>query len=330
MPGTPYRPCGDPAAIRPPAPSPDRGRRLVAFGALGLAVGAGALLLGLLNLLLPFAGRLLPEGTAPPPDWRAAATGALTWALIGAAFLWAGVGSMRCRPWARSVMLTLAWSWLLFGLILLVMSWFLLDGLLLQAGSAGDELPPGALGIARLLMLAVVTAGGVVLPLLFVWAYSGDDVRRTCEARHPGADWAAHCPPPVLGLSLGLAACAILGLPMALHAAVPLFGRVVTGFPGAALVLAGSAACLWLARETYRLRRAGFWGTVLFVIGIGASTMATFGVTDPADFLVAYGLPPEQALGMQGAGPAILWATGLVTVASLAYMAAVWRHFAAR
>jgi hypothetical protein len=303
----------------------DLARRLAFFGVLSILVGVGALAMAALNLALPWLVRLAPGVQAA--GWRVAAAGALTWGLIAALLVWAGIGSLRCRRWTRSVMLVLAWSWLLCGSLMLAVAWWLLDDLLLAA-SGGDPraLSDDVATVAKAVMLAALGGGGVALPALFVWAYQDPAILDTCARRHPAADWTADCPVPVLGLSLGLAACGLFALPLALHAVVPFFG-IVRGAPAVLLVLGGAAACLWLGRATYRREPAGLWGTAALLLALGAALVATFARGGTGELLVAYGFAAEQAAGLTDAGPLFAWGSAVLTVASLGYLVAVRRHF---
>jgi hypothetical protein len=278
-----------------------------------------------LNLALPWLARVAPG--VQTADGRVAAAGALTWGLIAALMVWAGIGSLRCRRWTRPVMLVLAWSWLLCGSVMLAVAVWLIDDLLVAA-AGGDPraLTDDLASVVKAVMFAALGGGGVALPALFVRAYHDPAILDTCAARDPSPDWTARCPLPVLGLSLGLAACGLFALPLALHAVVPFFG-IVRGAPAVLLVLGGAAACLWLARATYRLEPAGLWGTAALLLALGAAMVATFARGGTGDLLVAYGFAAEQAASLTGAGPLFAWGSALLTVASLGYLVAVRKHF---
>ena len=150
-------------------------------------------------------------------------------------------------------MLTLAWTWLLGGIGAL----FLLPARVDAAFGLAQPGAPALPFVVRAVVLGVAAVVGVVVPALFVWVYNDRHLQRTCEAHDPTPDWTARCPPAVLGLSVGLAACGVIGVLGALRPAVPVFGTLLTGWPGAAASIAGAGICFWLARETYRLTPAG-------------------------------------------------------------------------
>lgn len=309
----------------------DRSFRLRLFGLLTLLVGLLCFLLALLHLVaLPFAQRL-PGAEGLATDTRAFVMGALVYLLLGAAFVLIGRGSMRKRRWVRPMMLTLAWAWLLGGLLVLAFLPGLTDGALATAGEQVDA--PGVFAGIKLFVLALGALAGVVAPATLIWAYRDRDLLRTCEAYDPAPAWTDRCPASVLGLSVSLVAAAALALPLALHPAVPWFGRVVTGWPGGLLILGGAGASVVLARWTYALRPAGWWGSGALLLLTGFSTLITIVRVGPAALYAELGYS-EQALEMLGRTGSLSkgwngWATALLTLASLAYMAGIRKHFAA-
>ena len=123
----------------------DRSTRLVLFGALSVAIGGICVLFGLLYVGLALtSGRLLGAET-PPVEPRAYVMGATIYFLLGGAFVWLGIGSMRRKRWVRSLMLTLAWTWLLSGASVLVLLPGLLDGATSMPGIALDQTLVGAI-----------------------------------------------------------------------------------------------------------------------------------------------------------------------------------------
>jgi hypothetical protein len=319
---------------RPPEPAPpfeDRGVRLRLFGSLAILAGCALVLLGLLHLLPLLGAGGMPAAETGLADGRTYAMGALLYALLGGAFVWIGAGSVRMRRWARPLMLTLAWTWLLGGVCVL----FLLPGLLdLALGVSlpgAPALDPAVAGLVKLVLMIGTAVFGVAVPALFVWAYHDRGVRLTCEAHDPRPDWTERCPPAVLGLSLGLGACGILALLTALRPVVPLFGALLTGAPAVASLLAGAGLCLWLARETYALRVRGWWVATAFLVLIGVSTWLTLWRAEPAELFRAMGYP-EDWLGSGDArfGTVATWLTAVLTVLTVVFMVRIRKHFGER
>jgi len=275
----------------------------------------------------PLATRLGLAGLEIDPAGQA--MGAATWGLLGLAFGWAGLGAVRKRRWSRLVLLTLAWGWLLGGALTLLLLPAALEAALSVTVTEG---PPGLATAARTVALGVGAALLVALPALFVLALHERDLRLTLEAADQDPGWTARCPPAVLGLSLSLAATALFSLPLAFRPVVPWFGRLVTGLPGLGLLLAGAAGCAWLARATYLLRSAGWWGATAATALAGASLLWTLRAVAPGAWPAALGYTGEQAALVEAlfAGPAATSAASAALALGLAYMLAVRRHFGRR
>jgi hypothetical protein len=305
----------------------DRSSRLTLFGALSILAGGGCLLLGLLHVaLLLGAGRHLGVQV----DARAHLSGALLYALLGGAFIWIGGGSVRKRRWARPLMLTLAWTWLLGGLSVLLLLPGLVDIALGTAVANATPPDPSVVGLAKIVLMLVAGFVGVVVPASFVWVYNDRHLRLTCEAHDPEPDWTQSCPPSVLGLSIGLAACGGVALLMTLRPAVPLFGWLATGWPAVLSLLVGAGACLWLARETFALRASGWWITTVFLVLVGVSTWLTLVRVQPDELFRAMGYPEDSLpSGDSTFGHVATWLTVVFTLLTVAYMVGIRKHFTA-
>ncbi len=302
----------------------DLGGRLTVFGALIVMFGALTTLVGILS---PLAAKLLAGPDTPAPDPWSVATAIVLYAMLGAGLIWAGIGSIRQRRWVRSIMLTLGWSWLLFGLMSFLMTLGMLDRIL-EAAQRNEPLPAEVAWIVKLVTVGLVVVLGVALPTAVLVAYRDRDVLATCMARHPQPDWSEHLPPTVMGLGVGWSATALLGLPMALQPAVPLFGGLLTGWAGTWSLLAASALFAFVAREVFRMRPSGWWGSTLSMVLIGVSTAWTFARVDLAEFLRAMHYPEEQVRMMAVSRSFLVGATVVLTLLSLVYMALIRHHFA--
>ena len=297
----------------------DRSRRLVLFGALSVAIGGSVVLFGLLYLVLALtSGRLL--GTeAPLLEPRSYLAGALLYFLLGSAFAWLGIGSVRRKRLVRPLMLTLAWTWLLSGASALALMPGLLGGVLMTDAALDETL----VGAIKLVLLVAGALFGVILPALYVVVYQDRYLRMTCEVYDPECAWTERCPPAVLGLSVGLGACGVIAVLLVLRPVVPLFGWLVTGWAGAALQLIGAGLCFWLARKIYEQNMAGWWATTLFLTLTGVSTWLTLVRVDPAEWYRAMGYPDELAQAVTLGSTIPAWLTIAVTFFTLVYMASM-------
>jgi hypothetical protein len=321
----------DDTSSSPPAYR-DRSGRLAVFGLLTALLGGAALLFALLNLALPVLGRLLPGQLGLGSEPRTALMGFLTYGLIGGILIWAGVGSLRKRRWVRPVMLTVAWTWLILGLLSVALAVVLFDDLL-RLGSLAEPVPSEVILIVKTVVLGILAVGGLLLPALLILIYRDEQIRLTCERYDPRPAWTDLCPDSVLALSMLLWVAAALLLPMALQPAVPLFGVLVTGWWGAALLVLGALISAWLARAVYRLSMAAWWITTVVLVLAGLSVAVTFQIVEPGEYYRAIGYPeaasedlptPERFWKL-----ATVWSTVALTLVSVIYMIAIRRHFSA-
>jgi hypothetical protein len=296
----------------------DCGLRLTLFGVAAIVVGAGFLLLGLLQLALA----LVEPAIETPSAWA----GVALHALIALVLVASGIGSIFRRRWVRPVMLLVSGTWILVGVMA---TWFAVrlgPDLALAAGVGPGE--PAAV-VLRAVTVAVAGGLGVLLPAAFFWAYRDPRVQIACDrSDRRGSD---RCPAEVLTLSAALAAGALLSLPMLARPVVPVFGHLVTGWAGRLALGAGIVACGVLAWSTYRLRVEGFWATLALLILLGLTTVWTFARVDPLDVYRLLGYPDDWLERLPSIGSATRTATQLgavgLTVGGVAWVLRLRRHF---
>lgn len=288
----------NPRSIRPAVDFRDRSPGLVIFGAAQILMGIGW------ASLIPLT--LIAAALSPILELHVVLSSLALYLLIAGVFVILGVGSIRARPWAAALSLSLAWVWLITGAATMVLSWWLLPGFWFQLG-AGSGLDPGA---ARMLALAVnlgLSLIYVVLPGAFVLFYRSPNVTATCRLRNPQPDWTQRCPPRLLALAV---AFALGGLSLVVVPAYgfvfPFFGRVLSGAAGAACWMVVFVLSCALARGTCR-REPWAWWTAVAAAGVGGvSSGMTFAVADPGELLLG-GLLPEQRGLLEDLWPASPW-----------------------
>ena len=133
-------------------------------------------------------------------------------------------------------MLIFGWSWLVTGILSLVLVAYTVPRALAQLPQM-SELPEGAGASILAGTLAVFGVFLVILPAVLVFFYRSRHVRATCEAHSPGPDWTEACPLSVLTLALWLLVGALFmfASPVAIRGAIPFFGRILSGGIGLAL-----------------------------------------------------------------------------------------------
>ncbi len=308
------------------SPFRDRTVRLQFFGVLTVLCGTAWILIGLLPLLLPLVGPISAASDLPSLLMSVA-----TNALLGGVLIGVGIGSMRRRRWVQPMMLIIAWTWLIGGVLSTALVVPLLDNVLALASGSGASPEPREVLVFKSLFTGVVVTLGILLPALYIWAYRERDVLRTCEIANPAPAWTERCPSTVLGLSVMLGAAAVLCLPLAFKPVVPWFGRLLTGWTGALFLLLGAVGALWLARSTFRLSMAGWWSTTLLMTVLGFSVTVTFLWIEPAAYYRELGFPEEQVelLDHPSIRRVLVGGTAVLTLVSLGYMAAIRKHFVA-
>ncbi len=312
----------------------DRSGRLALFGALSALIGAGLTILALLHLALLGAGDRLAAAGIPAPDLRSTITGFLLFVVAGIAFVWAGMGSIRKRRWVPPLTRTLAWIWMLTGATVTILAPALIR---ISLGSAEAQSGPIPQDLARLVTIAGTAfsaIAGVLLPIVYIRVYRDHDLVRTCEAADPDPSWTERCPPRLLGLSVGLYACAVLMVAGSLQAVIPAFGRLIGGLAGGVLMCVGAGIVAYLGRSTFRREMRGWWGTLVLMTLLGVSTIMTFLRVELVDYYRAMGYGDDQLewlrqYGDVGKAP-ILWLTAAFMILTVVYMISIRKEFQPR
>jgi hypothetical protein len=247
-----------------------------------------------------------------------------------------GGGSILGRRWARALTLIFSWLWLIGGIGGMVF-WLLFfpEGFAqaMQQGAGGRPVPHEM--VVMIMIVAGLFSGClyVIVPAAFVLFYQSKHVKATCERKDPKTRWTDRCPLPVLAMSILLATMAVsmaTVLPLGLF---PLFGTLLTGLPGALVLLVLIAILAYLARETYRIKMIAWWGT-LAVIGVwSVSATVTFARVGLMEMYEKIGMPEEQLamirqMGIDDKMPMAL-SVGIFAAAYLGYLLFVRQYFVA-
>lgn len=304
---------------------------LIFFGIVEILIGlACAALVPLMVLGTVMAARSMGK----PITWldvRQMVPGGVLYLLMAVFFVWMGIGSIMARRWARAIMLVASWLWLLTGVVVMGFTAFLVRSILAQAAQAAPA--AGQAKVALVIMGAVLGFIYVLLPAVFMLFYRSRHVRMTCEILDPRVRWTDPCPLPVLAVSFVLAFSALNMAMTTVFAVIPFFGRILTGPPAIAVTVLIAVVAAWLAGLTYRLRMAGWWGTVLLVTIGALSTMLTFLRVDLVDFYEKMGVatsgPQQEAVKQFGvlSGPAIAIWTAASAVLTILYLVCVRKFF---
>jgi len=272
----------------------DRSRILVATGALLLLIGIAAACLGPLEMycfyLFSEGGRFHYEGFGFGSFmFGNIASQIVGYYLIAIVLIPLGYGHLKVRRWARTLALTLIGFWLVVGVPLTVVFWFV--------AVTSKEL---SLAVV-LIMLVALALSYLVLPGLLIWFYRSRNVRLTFEAKGPKTYWIERFPIPVLVLcSLYLFYVVVLHILIFFNGIFPLFGVLLVDFQGILLldILIACLACLiW---GTFRLRTWAWWGSLLYFGLLTSSSILTLCRCSLSDILSRMKFAPTEMEALQG------------------------------
>jgi hypothetical protein len=281
------------------APFKNRRGWLIAFGVIEILIACFCLLLVALMVvgLVAFSHANRPAG-APEFSVAGAVMAVLVYGGLGVLFLVLGVGSIRCRNWARIGSQILSGFWLFTGVLSSLFLVFVFPHVMEQQGKLPPEQLRPVLIVTDLFMVVVM----VLLPATLLAFYSLKSVRTTCLATGVGqtptiaSTGQAAGPPPVSVILLALLEClgalAVL-CPLIVRANV-VFGVVVRG-PGVILLMTGHAILSALAAWLVFRRDYLGWAISLFkTLFWAASCLVTLLSRDLMDVYRQMGLKEQQ------------------------------------
>ena len=252
-----------------PLPGPscrDRHVGLLAFGIVQIVLGVTSFGLAALTALSMLVFSKVAPAGSPQVTMRQVLPSLGVYVIGGAVLIWLGIGSVRCRRWARPVTLVVNWVWLLMGVMTTVMTIFVMPKTLAILPAQ----PSAVSDVIMTIILIFMTLFGICLPLAFILFFRSPDVAATCATRDPRPRWTDGIPIPLLGLVLWLASVALMAV-LAIPFAILPFGATVLTGPSAVLVdLLLAAVNATLAIGLYRRSRAAWWVALAGVAVAGA------------------------------------------------------------
>ena len=328
-------------------PFKDRRTSLRVAGVLLVVLGAISGCFGAMTPLGMIAAAMAPRPATMPGagapaaapfqyDFRTMAVAGAMYVIAAALFIWAGVGSLRLRRWAKPVMLVLGWSWLVTGVGGTV---YWLVGTPSMQEMMATSVPPGSPRPPPGVVKAIAWGTGVFMtlfmvgvPALLVWVFSRRGVYETVQYFDPRVRWTDACPTPVLAVSAWLAVAALGCLVYCAYGVMPVFGLILSGVAGVAGLVLMAAVFVTLSWLCYRRRPAGWWGTLVIFTLWSASMVWTFSRISWEEFYRRAGYTPQQIDAiLRYSGPyesGSLWMMAFWAVALIGYLLYVRRYFA--
>ena len=288
--------------IAVPAPAPFKNRRgwLIAFGVIEIVFACIFLLfIPLIIFSLSFASKHQQPDQPPVPGM--AATLVMSIVIYGgmaAVYLTAGIGSIKCRNWARITMLIVSGFWLFTGIITILTMAFVVPKIMQQQG----KMPPQDAQGVFVVMIVIMAVLMVALPTVFLVFYSLKSVRATCLMRGAGEGAttltaehaAAQVPISVILLAVweGLGIFGLVGLLMV--KATVVFGIVVPGLGAVVLFTTHAALSAFAAWLIYRREFLGWAISLAKMLFWTASWTVTLWRTDLIDLYRKMGFTEQQ------------------------------------
>jgi hypothetical protein len=318
----------------PPVEFKDRSPGLIVFGILTILLGC---LSGLLVPLMFLGQMMAVKATHAPSNIQALIPGMFMYGAMAVVLIWLGIGSIKARRWARALLLTFSWSWLVLGIVTLIFMVIALPQFLTAMQSATPPgqpaLPPGAKFMMMLIPMLMLTVFFLILPGVWIFFYQSNHVKATCETRDPVARWTDACPLPVLAVSLwlGLSALMMPVMPFTYHGAIPFFGTFISGLPGTVLYLVIAAIFGYSAWAMYKLDPRGWWLVFIGLCLFSISNIITYARHDVMELYRLMGYPAAQLEQMQKfnflKSGTMIWGSLLFTLPFLGYLIYVKKFF---
>jgi hypothetical protein len=317
-----------PVNMNPPAlPYPDRSGWLTAFGIFQILIACAVLgMIGLMFLGLLISSKMPDQHPMP---WRVMMQSVGVYAAAFVFFVVMGIGSIKARRWARSLMLAFSWLWLLGGALGVLIYAFMLPRILKH--TPGAEIPENVALVMTIFVLIFMFVIFVALPFAMVMFYRAPSVKATCERRDPMTRWTDRFPIPVLVLLVMLVAGAASFFVMSFTMPyVAIFGRFITGWRGA---IGSLLLCCWwayLSWGTFKLRIASWWATIVTMLVVSISTLLTFLRGDAARMYSSMGMSEEQSAQSAALlhNPVLVGLMGFGLLAFVVFVISLRKHFA--
>lgn len=304
----------------------DRSSGLKAFGVVLIVIGGFNLLLIPLVLLGSIMRRTMDAGQSAGYWIFSLLANLLTYLFLGGIFLGIGIGSIRLKRWVRPVLLSIGWVWLLLGLMVTAMIFFVMPKMMGTFMLSEVSDPSLIVGIVIMVSGAMSILFMVLLPALLIWFYSQSSVKQTLEAKDPGPAWTDACPPPVLALSLFYGVSAVLTLLASFLGVSFIWGSIITGLPAVLVTIFYGLILAYICYAIYRLDSRGWWTAVISTAFGTVSSLLVFSKNDPMKIMALMGHSDQLQYAQEGISLMlkyqgyILWLSAVTLLAYLLYI----------
>ncbi len=304
----------------------DRSGGLKAFGVVLIVIGGFNLLMIPLAVLGSIMSRTMDAGQSAGYWVFSLLVNLLTYLFLGGIFLGIGIGSIRLKRWVRPVLLSIGWVWLLLGLLVTAMIFFVMPKMMGNFMLPEVSDPSLIVGIVIMVSGAMSILFMVLLPALLIWFYSQSSVKQTLAAKDPGPAWTDACPPPVLAMSMFYGINAVLTLLASFLGVSFILGSIITGLPAVMVTILYGLISAYICYALYRLDGRGWWTAVVSTAFWTVSSLLVFAKNDPMDIMALMGHSDQLQYAQEGMTLMlkyqgyILWLSAVTLLAYLLYI----------
>ena len=304
---------------------------LVVYGIFTVLLGIGCVLIAALLSTGMIMQKFMKGSASVQLDIGMAIASVLVFVLMAMGFIWLGIGSCKALRWARSLLLTISWIYLVLGTLGVFFQLVLMSEIYGQMVQKG-QLSPELVFIIKLITFGVMTGFFVIIPGAYVLYFGRKNVKATCEYRDPKVRWTDQCPLPVLAVSLIFGSWASSMLLMGFYGwATPFFGVILNGPAGALVVIFELILFSYIAWGTYKMDIRAWWCAILTFTFWGISMIMTFSRLPLSDLFETMNYPQTQLDMMKDISsrsmPAIAWMFAFSSLAYLGYLVYVRKFF---
>ncbi len=290
---------------------------LIIFGIILIVFGIFFL------LFVPIMGLTLmiemPEQQALPVGY--AIGGMVTYLMLAIASIWLGIGSIRCKRWARALLLVTSWIALICGffggLWLIVFREQMIAMMKESAAQSGGVMSDDMVSMIWMITVGVMLVIYLAIPAAFIFFYGLKNTRLTCESKNPDPSWTDRIPLQLLALVLLVGVFGVfLPIMICYGNSVPLFGIFLTGPAAAIVILLLSATFIFAAIQIYQQKELGWWLGIVGVLAWFGSFLVTVLQRGMEEFYGYMGQPEAQIT--------IMKESGFLEPLPMAAMMAIW------
>ena len=210
-----------------------------------------------------------------------------------------GLGSLSLKRWARALTLVVMWPGFVLGAYTAITS-FLFVPDMLQSFSPGENVPAELMSVVTYFSMGMIFVIYIGFPGLLVLLYTGKRTREACEYYQPSPVWTDKRPLPVLAACFLFCSQTIGLRPLFLVLdAFPLFGTLVKGPVGFALIGATLLLCVPLTWGFYQLRPLAWWGTLTLSLFLFSTLSVTFFRMDGVELMRLFGFTDQDMQQVQ-------------------------------